>query len=478
MTEGPIPDWAAAQALGAALRRVGYVEENVLDLLGDDAYGSTPKEVPVLERRLPDTPLATVICAFFLELPVPVRDVVHALGPDGVAALERTGLAAVGKEVLPHSRILAVGDLLVASDGQAPDPAAVRADYVSNYTPTSHLCASLTPRRSVARALDVGTGCGVHALLAAQHARGVVATDVNDRALAYTELNAALNGLTNIECRHGSLFEPVVGETFDLITCNAPFVISPEDTWAYRDGGLRGDAFSERLVRGAAARLAEGGYATLLASWIATDDDEPDEHALAWVEGSGCDCWILSAYDWDPLDHAADWNSHFGGDPDAFGDVLDDWIAYLDELGASSVVEGAIILNRRAGTVQTMRSDSIDAEAIEEAGDQVQRAFESRARLAGRDDLLDARLVPAMALRLERDLEPSGSASVATGARIHIVDGMQQTVEAPSAVLEVLERLDGRATLGESVRSVDVRDDALAVCRELLEVGALRFVDG
>ena len=68
---------------------------------------------------------------------------------------------------------------------------------------------SLTPRRPIERALDVGTGGGIQALLAAQHARHVVATDVNPRALAYTQLSAALNGLENVEPRQGSLFEPI-----------------------------------------------------------------------------------------------------------------------------------------------------------------------------------------------------------------------------------------------------------------------------
>jgi Methylase of polypeptide chain release factors len=47
--------------------------------------------------------------------------------------------------------------------------------------------ASLTVRRDVASALDVGTGCGVQALLAAKHAERVVATDINERALAFAD---------------------------------------------------------------------------------------------------------------------------------------------------------------------------------------------------------------------------------------------------------------------------------------------------
>jgi hypothetical protein len=198
---------------------------------------------------VPRTRLATVVRAFFLQLPVSTRDAVHALGRSAVEALEVTGLAAVGDDVVPRVRILPVGALLVASDDY-PDDDEDPPDYVAAYTPTSRVCDCLTPRRRVERALDLGTGSGVQAMLAARHAGHVVATDINPRALAYTELNAALNGFTNIECRRGSLFEPVEGESFDLITSNAPYVVSPEHRFAYRDAGLPADELSERVVLG------------------------------------------------------------------------------------------------------------------------------------------------------------------------------------------------------------------------------------
>src|SRR5258706_2013568 len=301
----PIVDTAAARALGDALRRVDYSEDGVCKLLGEDAYSADADDAEVRDRRLPDSRLATVIRAFFLQLPVPVEELAHAIGRHGVEALEATALAELGDDVLSRVRILPVGDLLVASDGdtsyQGDDPP----DYVSAYTPTSKLCDSLTPRPRVERALDVGTGSGVQALFAARHAREVVATDVNPRALAYTELNAALNGFTNVECRAGSMFEPVAGETFDLITCNAPFVVSPERRWVYRDGTFDGDEVSAHVVRGAAEHLAEGGFATLLVSWIGTDEDEPDEHPLEWVDPVDADAWILGFSDTTPLEHAA-----------------------------------------------------------------------------------------------------------------------------------------------------------------------------
>jgi protein-L-isoaspartate O-methyltransferase len=303
MGRHPVADKAAGKILGEAFRSVGYSEDGVTDLLGEEALSGDREDAPVFERRLPQTRLATVVRAFFLQQPVSTSTAVRALGRRAVDALETTALAKVGENVVPRVRIVPVGDLLIASDdfpgGKEP------ADYVAAYTPTSQVCELLTPRHRVARALDVGTGSGVQALLAARHARHVVATDVNERALAYAELNAALNGLTNIECRRGSLFEPVEGESFDLITCNAPYVVSPEQRWAYRDAGFQADDLSARMVREAASHLNEGGFATLLVSWVAEDEDSPDERALAWTKELECDSWILPVWEADPLDHAA-----------------------------------------------------------------------------------------------------------------------------------------------------------------------------
>src|SRR6266851_6162535 len=249
-----VADTVAAERLGTSLRRTGYSEDAIHRLLGEDAYSSERADTPAEERRLPDTPLATLVRLLFLQLPVSAEQAEAALGPEGVEALETTGLAQVGRHIDPRVRILPIGKILLASDGfsrDGDDPP----DYVATYTPTARVLDSLTPRPRVDRALDVGTGSGIHALLAAQHARHVIATDVNRRAIAYTELNAALNGLRNIECRQGSLFEPVEGEMFDLITCNAPYVVSPERRWAYRDSGFRGDDVTAHVVRSAAAHL-------------------------------------------------------------------------------------------------------------------------------------------------------------------------------------------------------------------------------
>jgi methylase of polypeptide subunit release factors len=491
----PHPDPKAASILGAALRRIGYSEAAVCDLLGDDAYSLTRDLAPVGERRLPRTRLATVVRALFLQLPVSRHEAVRALGRRGLEALVVTGLAEVADDVVSHVRVLPVGTLFVASDdypGSSDDDEEEPADYVAAYTPTSRLCSALTPRRRVARALDVGAGSGVQALMAARHAGQVVATDVNPRALAYTKLNAALNGLTNIECRQGSLFEPVDGERFDLVTCNAPYVVSPEHRLAYRDGGRRADELSEHIVRAAADHLDEGGFASLIVSWIAADEEEPEERPLSWTDALHCDAWILPIWTSDPLGHAAIWNDHLSGDPERFRRALDDWTRYLARVGAGCVSEGGILLHRGRAPRYTTRVDEVDDDVLEEAGDQIQRGFESRARLSDlrrADELLEARLSAAMPLTLEHELEPRRGRTAVVTAHAQLAEGTHSTVEGTKRALELVASLDGRTPLAELVQAAAdrlrlsaaqaarLRREALDVIRELLELGALRFAD-
>jgi hypothetical protein len=467
----PFPDKAAGHILGSALRRLGYSEDGVVRLLGEDAYAAGREDVPVLDRMLPATPLATVIRAFFLELPVPADAALEALGRAAVDALTTTGLATVGeREIVPNARITPVGELVLASDGLSSNPEEDPEDYLSTYSPTSRLCDLLTPRPRFERALDVGTGNGVHALLAALHSRRVIATDVNARALAFTTLNAALNDIDNVECRAGSLFEPVAGETFDLITCNAPFVVSPERRWVYRDGTFEGDEVSAHVVSGAAEHLVEGGFATLLVSWVGTDEDEPDEHPLEWVDDLDADVWILGFNDSTPLDHAARWNAHLTDDPKAFGAALDNWTVYFDKLGAVSISEGAILLHSRPGGDYTVRADSVDEDELEVADEQIRRAFDARARLEA-VDLLTARLIPTEEMVVEEE-------------DVVLEGGTQPIVEASSVVTDVIVELDGTTTLAElipavaekrSVAAETLQREVLEVVRELLELGVLRL---
>jgi hypothetical protein len=239
----------------------------------------------------------------------------------------------------------------------------------------------------------------------------------------------------------------------------------------YRDGTFEGDEVSAHAVRGAAAHLAEGGFATLLVSWVATDGDDPDEHPHEWVDDLNADAWILGFSDSTPLDHAARWNAHLTGDPKRFGEALDDWTAYFDQLGAVSISEGAVLLHSRPGGDYTVRADSVDEDELEVADEQIRRAFDARARLEA-VDLLTARLVPAEETVVEEE-------------DVVLEGGTQPVVEASSLVTDVLVDLDGTTTLAELIAAVaelrgvsaeKLEREVLEVVRELLELGIMRLV--
>jgi HemK-related putative methylase len=116
-----------------------------------------------------------------------------------------------------------------------------------------------------AEVLDMGTGSGVCAVIAARHARRVVAVDINPEAVRCAGVNALLNHLEHkIEVRHGDLFAPVLVERFDVIVFNPPFLVgTPQSD---RDRAWRSNDVAERFAAGLSAHLKPGGFALMVLS--------------------------------------------------------------------------------------------------------------------------------------------------------------------------------------------------------------------
>lgn len=113
--------------------------------------------------------------------------------------------------------------------------------------------------------LDLGTGSGVCALVAAKHGSRVVAVDISRAAVRCARINAIANQLEHrVDVRHGDLFGPVAAERFDLVLFNPPFLFGePKDE---RDAAWRSIDVAARFARGLDAHLAPGGQALLLLS--------------------------------------------------------------------------------------------------------------------------------------------------------------------------------------------------------------------
>jgi SAM-dependent methyltransferase len=423
----------------------------------------------VHERRLqPGEPFSTAVRLFLLGVEVPAVDADAFVDVDGLLEVSAGGVRATLK-LVPH------GDLLLASDR---DDEAMGPDWVAGIHPPSVTLAKLTVRRSVARALDTGTGNGIQALLASRHADAVVATDVNPRALAFARLNAELNEVDNLELREGSYFEPVEGERFDFLTCNPPYVISPESRYAYRDSGLSGDTVSRMVVEQAPELLEEGGFAHILISWAHSPGDwwgpiEP------WVEGRGCDAWLLYFGSDDPVTHASEWLKPVARDkPERFAYRLDEWLDYLRRLGIEAIGHGAVILRRRSGGRNWTRRDRVNLERLEQASDHILRVFRTQDYLEALDD--DRRLLDeTIALVEQHHVEETRRGAELEGTVLSLDEGLGFRTALDEYTAALVPLLDGTRPLREVLSQLAVGDAerfesaALPAVRRLLELGFL-----
>ena len=532
----PNADARHATELRGLLRRANYTRDGIQALLGvaGDVL-ARPRERPVYLRRLTGSgALETLIRLFLLDEPVDSAEVERALAPTRLEALEALGvLGALGsiEREEPRSgggpahgspgsgsrtrpvdtaasgidpgsatragstrflrglvRIVPHGDLYVASD--LPEYESVHGDFVAGLHRPSITLADLTVRRPVRAALDVGTGCGIQALLAARHAERVVATDINERALAFARLNAALNGIANIEFRLGSFFEPAAGETFGLVVSNPPYVISPELEYLFRDSGLGRDRVSESLVRELPGFLEEGGFATITVSWI-QDRPDPAARPRQWLEGNGCDAWILHTGLEDPLTTAANWNRDAALDEAGYAAAIDRWTTYFRNEGIEGLAYGAIVLRRRTAAAATatapqtgnwVRSRELPNHSRVRPEAHMLRLFSGpdlSASLPDDDAFAKERLALVEGARIDTHLlmELDGWAEA---AELELTVGLPFSAELDAFTALFLAQLDGRATLGEVLdefaRANDappdrVRASGVHIARELLEAG-------
>ncbi|MGQ9788241.1 MAG: HemK2/MTQ2 family protein methyltransferase [Candidatus Hadarchaeaceae archaeon] len=123
------------------------------------------------------------------------------------------------------------------------------------------------------RVLELGTGCGILAILAAKAGAMVLATDVNPVALECARVNAIENGVSGkIDFRCGDLFEPVGEGRFDAIIFNPPYLpVETEErmneplelAW---DGGKDGRRVIDGFLNELSHHLELGGRAIFVQS--------------------------------------------------------------------------------------------------------------------------------------------------------------------------------------------------------------------
>jgi methylase of polypeptide subunit release factors len=479
-------------ALRSALSRAGFTVDAVYALLGDDAHRALGRNqsVPALRATRGGGDLATLVRLFALQVPVD-RDRADAALPQLVEPLAAAGvLETSGGEVRALVDIRPYGDeehdwwiVCDPTSGLDGRQAPMHPEYVLGISEASSSLAQLTIREPVGRALDLGTGCGVQALHLAHHAREVVATDVNPRALAMARLTARLNDV-DIDVRDGSLFEPVAGETFDLIATNPPFVISPpgSQVLVYRDSGMPGDSVVRHLVENAATHLNDGGWCQILANWAHRDGVDWTADLGQWLEGQPLDAWILQRELVDPAAYVEMWLADAGlaTAPD-YVQRYDAWLDWFASERIEAIGFGWLSLRRTTRT-PVHRLEEWTGEIAQPVGPGVAAWGRRVDALRDVDDtgLLDRTF--RQAIDLVEETRGAAGADDPESIVIRLQHGVRRTRQVDTIEAGLVGASDGDLTSGQILDALaalldrdaaDLRSTYAPVVRELVEEGFL-----
>jgi methylase of polypeptide subunit release factors len=473
----PLPDpsdlLADAPRVRAALDGAGWSSEALDDLLGTTARTHLDRDelAPVLRRTTDGRPLSTLSRLFVAGVAVDPRSARAAGVPD--SWLRPDGTAAIRLQPVTHGGV----DVTVPHDaGRAAT--GVHADQVLGVGAASLTLAAATPRRPVGRVLDLGTGCGIQALLAEDHASVVVATDRNPRAVAMTRLAAALNGV-DLDAREGDLLEPVAQEQFDLVVSNPPFVISPAARYTYRDAGLDGDDVCRQLVQDLPSVLAPGGIAVLLVNWLHLEGEDGDHRVAGWIEGSGCDGWVVQREIAAPEDYVTAWlrDTDEGA---RFDQLYEEWVGWFERRRVEAVAFGVVAMRRRTSGPATVVVDDVPQQVSPTWGEEVIDHFARRDALAA--DLLDTSWRLRDDVRLHqvagRDEDGWGveSQRLAQSAGLRWSGGTDENGAALLAACDgsmPLRTLFALLAAGIGLPESDIVEQGLPVVRRLVEQGFL-----
>ena len=433
------------------LAAAGYDDQGVSEVLGESVSSLAGKKLPPLLRRTAGgSPLETLVRLFVLGVRVTTTQAQAAMGPDlewwadgGLITLE-------GAEVEATVQLRCYQTLVVAFDFHRRRGAALPPDYVMGISASSLTLAGLTVRRPSRSTLDLGTGNGFQAFLAAQHSQRVVATDRNPRAVAMAAFNADLNGLASVGCREGDLFEPVAGETFDLIVSNPPFIVSPDNAFYFLHSGMHGDEVCRTIARQAPAHLNEGGYCQFLANWTQLTGEDWRARLAGWFEGTGCDALVLRRGSTAPDEYAATWIEN--DDVADFERSFDAWMDYYAGLGVEAIDSGLVTMRRSgAGPSWYVAEDSPETMTFPAGADLLARfaAEDFLAAHAVDDALLAARLRLAPDVRLDQQLVAADGGWALMGSQLRRTQGLHWSGGVDLDGAGLLARCDGTHTMAE-----------------------------
>jgi SAM-dependent methyltransferase len=370
---------------------------------------------------------------------------------------------------------------LVASD----HPGAIEraeSEMVLWPNPTSKFLSKFSIRRHSRATLDLGTGGGILSMGAAKFSDTVVGTDLNERAVTFAAFNARLNGVENVEFLRGDLFAPVANRRFDLILSNPPFFITPQQGYMFCDNPMELDGLCRRLVKEAPEYLNEDGYMQMLCEWAQIGGQRWEERLTEWLEGTGCDAWVMKGLTQNPEEYAQHRIRETSQDPADDAKLYDGYMTYYRERGVEAIHDGLVVMRRRTGT-NWVQLEEVPKTPQGELGELVLSTFAARdllIQLKDDESLLTIKPTLSTHARLEQICAQSRGQWAAETITLRLISGFPFHLALQPLVAEFLATCDGTRTADQAIQEFaavanapldTVRRECLAMMRKLIERG-------
>ena len=437
----------------------------------------------LLGRTAELTPLHVLLRWFFLGAPLESESVAGLVPAPLVTQMVEMGmLIPDGGRLTPTVMLTPLENLLFAADPartlESPEASAM----VSWPNPTTRALQMFTIRRPSQATLDLGTGCGILAVLASHHSRQVVATDLNPRATEFARFNVWLNGVKNVDCLTGDTFEPVQGRTFDLIVSNPPFFVTPSSEQMYCENSMELDGYCRELIRAAPSYLNENGFLQITLEWVQVRGQSWQDRLAGWLEDTGCDAWVLRSYARSAAAYASERIGRIMPySPLTANQRFDEWMAYYRARQVEEIQGGILAMHRRSGRNWIRIEEVSSLDCREPFGESVLELFANQGSLEtdrSMDQMMAWKPRLPSDVRIDQQLRLEAGEWKPSLMQLRRPGGLPSSLTLDPLVADFLRRCDGSRTLGDLGRDLaatvkidpeQVRQQCCAVMRKLVE---------
>jgi hypothetical protein len=228
--------------------------------------------------------------------------------------------------------------------------------------------------------------------------------------------------------------------------------------------------------------MNEGGYMQMLCEWAQISGQPWEERIAEWLEGTGCDAWVMKGLTQDPAEYAQHRIRETSNDSSTDSEHYDGYMNYYRQRGVEAIHDGLIVMRRRDGS-NWVRIEEVPKTPTGDLGELIVSTFAAHdlVRAMEVDEKLLAtrpRLSPHV--RLEQICDQSDGRWRAESLTLRLISGFPFHLTVQPLVAEFLATCDGTLTAEEAIQSFaitanapleTVRSECLSMIRKLIERG-------